>query len=373
MKWKLFLFLMLSLWFFAGCWDQKIIEQTGAVLQLGVELSPENRLLVTSIYPAFDSRIPNRDEIITTEADLLREAREKTRMVAAKKVEGGKIQQIFFSKAIAAQGIQNLLEVFERDPLNPPLAEIVIVDGSPKELLERAQTFAAKPRAVLYLDQLQANNANLSYIPETRMYDFIIRYLAPGLDPVTPLFKLEPDGIKVLGSALFADDKMVGELNTQQTGFLLTMMGQAPQTEFGFISSGGQRESQPKREGVKKGIFLTITSSRRRIRPAMKNQRPLIDISLNFQGTLDEYHRDMLDEARVQKDLENQLAEEIKEICQNIFAYMQEIGSDPLGIGDLVRAKHYADWKKMDWRESYRNAEVNITVKLDILQYGTIK
>lgn len=217
----------------SGCWDQIPIEQTGFSVQLGFELSPEHKLLITNIYPAIDAKEKNRDEIITAEGNLVREARERRKTTGAKVVNGGKIQQLLFSKELAALGIQEIMEILERDPLNPPVSYVVIVDGSPKELLEKAQTFTSKPRPVLYINQLLVNNINSAYTPDTKIYDFYIRYFAPGLDPITPLIRLETDGIRVLGSALFAGDKMVGEIDTQQTAFLLAMMGQIQ--EYGII------------------------------------------------------------------------------------------------------------------------------------------
>jgi len=58
--------------------------------------------------------------------------------------------------------------------------------------------------------------------------------------------------------------------------------------------------------------------------------------------------------------------------CLEIFRYTQEIGSDPLGIGDLVRAKFPAYWQRVDWRTAYRETTVKLSVKLNILQYGAI-
>lgn len=360
--------LLIPVFLFSGCWDQKIIEKAGIVLQVGIETAPGNKLLVTNVFPAFDSKIRNQDEIITTEVNLLRESREKARMVTDKKVEGGKIQQVLFSKEIAGQGIQDLLEVFQRDPLNSPLAQLVVVDGSPKELLERAQNFVGKSRSVFYIDQLLAGNVNYFYIPETSIYDFTIHALAPGLDPVTPLLKLESDEIRILGSALFSGEKLVGELDTQQTALLMAMMGQAPKTGFTFIASGFKRESP-----LKKGLAYTIKESRRRIRLEMHGRRLVIDIVLDFRGTLDEYDQDMLDEASAQQEIEEQLSSEIKEMCLGILGYTQRIGSDPIGIGDLVRAKYYSAWKTMDWKEVYQDAVVNVMVKADIQQFGLIK
>lgn len=369
MRKKLIVFITVigSMFLLSGCWDQKLVEQTGFSLQLGVELSPENKLLLTSSYPAIDAQEKNRDEIITSEGNLLREARTKREATASKVIDGGKIQQLLFSKELAALGIQETMEILERDALNPPVSYVVIVDGSPKELLEKAQTFTSKPRSSLYINQLLVNNINSAYTPDTKTYDFFIRYFAPGLDPITPLIKLEANGIRVLGSALFAGDKMVGAIDTQQTAFLLAMMGQFKNTELFFDPIDPEKANS-----IKKGLSLTNVRSRSKIRVNVENNCPVVNIALAFTASLVEYRRDALDQPSVQKKIEEQLAGQIKQACLEIICYTQEIGSDPIGIGDLVRAKYPAYWQQVDWRAAYREAVVKLSVKLDLLQYGAI-
>lgn len=104
----------------------------------------------------------------------------------------------------------------------------------------------------------------------------------------------------------------------------------------------------------------------------IENNRPAIDMALAFTASLVEYRRDALDQPPVQKKIEEQLARQIKQACLEIIHYTQEIGSDPIGIGDLVRAKYPAYWQRVNWREAYREATVNLQIKLDILQYGAI-
>jgi spore germination protein len=353
---------------FSGCWDQRVIEETGILFQVGIEPASGDKILVTSVFPAFDSRLPNQDEVITTEVNLLQEAIEEAKTITDKRVEGGKVQQILFAKEIAGQGIQELLEFFKRDPLISPLAQVVIVDGSPKELLEKARTFASKARTVFYINRLLAKNVNYLHVPETSIYDFSIYSLAPGLDPITPLLKLEPDGIRVLGSALFSAGRMVGQLDTQQTALLLAMMGRAPKTEFVFIASGLERDSP-----LKRGAAFTIRESHRKIRLDLQGRRLAIDILLDLRGVLDEYDQDMLDQAGPQEVLEERLSREVQENCLGILGYTQRLGSDPIGFGDLVRAKYYSAWKTMDWEEVYRDATVNVEVKMEIRQFGLIK
>ncbi|NLC52762.1 MAG: Ger(x)C family spore germination protein [Firmicutes bacterium] len=369
MRNKLIVFIITfgSIFLFSGCWDQKLVKQTGFALQMGFELSPEHKLLITSSYPAIGAKERDQDEIVSAEGHLLLEVGNKQKTTSAKVISYGKVQQILFSKDLAALGIQQIMEILERAPLNPPVSYVVIVDGSPKELLEKAETFTTKPRSTLYINQLLLNNINSATTPDTCTYDFIIRYFAPGLDPITPLVKLETDGIRVLGSALFAGDKLVGTIDPQQTAFLLAMMGQFKNADLVFDPLAPE-----KNPSLKKGLALTNVKSRRKIQVSVENERPVADIALAFTASLIEYHRDALDQPSVQKKIEEQLAEQIKQACLEIIRYTQEIGSDPMGIGDRIRAKYPAYWQQVDWSAAYRETIFRISVKLDLLQYGAI-
>lgn len=370
MRKKLIVFIitgLCSMVLFSGCWDQRPIDQTGVVLQSGFELSPEHKLLLTITYPAIGAKEKDLEEIISVEADLVRKAGNEFKTTSSKVLGFGKVRHLFFSKDLAALGIHHIMEILERDPLHPPLSYVVVVDGSPKELLEKVETFTTKPRSSFYLNQLLENNINTAYAPDMKTYDFFIRYFAPGLDPITPLIKLEADGVRVLGSALFAGDKMVGAIDTQQTAYLLAMMGQFKNTDLFFNPI-----TPEKTESLKKGLALSNVRCRRKIRVDMENGRPVADIALTFTGLLIEYRRDALDRPSVQEQIEEELAGQIKQACLEILRYTQEIGSDPLGIGDLVRAKFPAYWQRVDWRTAYRETTVKLSVKLNILQYGAI-
>jgi spore germination protein len=161
---------------------------------------------------------------------------------------------------------------------------------------------------------------------------------------------------------------MVGQLDTQQTALLLAMMGRAPKAESVFIASGLEGESP-----FKKGAAFTIREGRRKIRLDLQDRRLAIDIHLDLLGVLDEYDQDLLDRAGPQEELEERLSKEIQENCFGILGYAQRLGSDPIGFGDLVRAKYYSAWKTMNWEEVYREATVNVAVKVEIRQFGLIK
>ena len=132
----------------SGCWDQRIYEEIGFILQLGVESSEDSgHMLVTYTAPIIDVKGEEMVEILPTKAGILRQGRENVRRISPRNLEAGKVQQVLFSEEIARKGIHNTFEVLQRDPSNPALAWVVVVEGSPSELIEKASKFEEIGRA----------------------------------------------------------------------------------------------------------------------------------------------------------------------------------------------------------------------------------
>lgn len=350
-----------------SCWDQRIYEKVGFVLNIGIEKADNDKMLVTLTNPVVGIETQGEVEMITTSANSLREARENSKLISPKNLESGKIQHILVSCDIAEGGIHNLLELFQRDPINPALAIIVVVDGSPSELIEKSLTFGDKPRSAYYISQLLENNIINGYIPETRIYNFDIAHFAPGLDPITPMIKLEPNGIKIIGAALFSGDKMVGRIDTKMTPLLLAAMDRLGRSIY-FISNYFDKDLD-----IEFNAAVSLRSVKRKLETEVREDNLLVNMKLSFDLTLDEYRWNGIDEEVNQKALEEAIARSIESDYVQLFNYMQEIGSDPVGIGDMMRAKHNDTWRSIEWQDAYKNAEINIDVKVDIKQLGAIR
>ena len=66
-----------------------------------------------------------------------------------------------------------------------------------------------------------------------------------------------------------------------------------------------------------------------------------MDIYLNLIGCIDEYKLDDFKDENEVKKINSYVQDELQYDCQKLLEYMQEIDSDPIGIGDMVRAKTY--------------------------------
>lgn len=355
-----------------GCWDQRIYEKVGFILVLGMESSknPSKKLLVTYTNPAIGLGKKNQMELNSQEADLLRQARELARIKSSRPLEAGKIQGILISKELAEKGgIHDGLSIFSRDPLNPALASLVVVEGSPNELCKKSMSFQDKPRLGIYLNQLLESGIKDSKIPDTRIYSFDTEYYAEGLDTIMPIIKLEGDCVNLIGSALFSRDKMVGSIDIKQS-ILMNAMRKKIKKMAEYICKAANIDDA--HSNIKSGIAFGIKDSKRKIDVGIEKGKPVVDIRIKFRGAIDEYTWDSLDKEEKYRKVENEIANELKNECLNIVKYTQEVGSDPLGIGDIVRAKHNDYWKKIKWKEAYKTAQVNVEVKVQILHHGLI-
>ncbi len=352
-----------------GCWDQKIFEQIGLVLTVGIEKSDDGKLLVTYIYPVMGGKEKDGVDMISTESSLLRGARENVNHESPKLLESGKTQQVLISEDLARTGIHNILEVFQRDVALPTIASVVIVEGSPHELLEKGKEFQYKPRLSFYLLQLLENNSKLSNIPDTRIYNFDIDYYAPGIDPIVPMIRLREKSVVLIGCALFTDDKMVGNLDSNNTIMLMGLMGKLKDTYLVFES-----KQYPTSNPNNYGISLIVSTQKRKIDIAFDEEGiPIININLKFNCILQEYRWDETDKMSEKNKLEKSLSKQLTTSCNEVVKKMQVVNSDPIGLGNLIRAKYYQYWQNIDWKEVYPEAKINVDASIKILKSGIIK
>lgn len=368
--------LLMQMLFFSitvtGCWDQQPVGKLKVDITSGLELSPQKRLLVTRSAPIYEEDIKSKSEIITEELDSPRESRKHTGAISYNAVVSGKIQQLLFSKDLAEIGIIDFLEPMERDTENSPLAMVIIVDGSPEELIRKTNEFTDKPSPGFYLNRLIEHNIKFSLIPETRIHNFCIAYFALGIDPIAPKVKLERSenqGVRVTGTALFSDDRLVGEIGFDDTVALLAMMGKMKRSRFVFDTL--KTNEMNRKPLIKSGFSLNRV--KRKIKVTMKNGIPRVDIRLNISGNIQAHRWNGVKNKEDKEKLEDLVSNELVNICKNVLKYTQEVGSDPIGIGNMVRAKQGKAWKKEEWKETYKKAVFNIEVKYTINNHGVIR
>jgi spore germination protein len=352
-----------------GCWDQQIFEQIGFNLSFAMELAEDGELLITTAYPVIGGGEKGTVDIISTKSSIVRGGRTNFRMESPRFNQGGKVQQILLSEELAKNGIHDLLELFQRDATVPAISYVVIVEGSPSELLKKASTFKSKPRVSFYLFQLLENNVKTSTIPNTKVFDFDINYFAKGLDPIVPVITLGTDVIKITGCALFNNDIMTGKLDNLESSLLLGMMNQMTYTDM--ILKLPEFSSK---HDEKFGLAVTLFKKSRKISiDFTEDGIPVVDIKVKYNCNIDEYKWDKTMDPNIQKNMEKAIADYFTEINNKVIKKLQEANCDPIGIGDTIRAKYNEYWKTYDWKKVYPEAQISSSAEVEILTVGIIK
>ncbi|MBU3185905.1 Ger(x)C family spore germination protein [Clostridium estertheticum] len=371
---KMFVLIIVMPFILCGCWDQVLVEKTGFMTAVGVEPAPGGNLKLTYAMPVIDASVTAAtSELFDSEANLTRIARDNVNRRAGKQMMAGKIQLVLFSKEFASQGrIYDINSIFERDPSDAILAWVVVVDGSPRSLMHQSvDNFTDKPRRSLYINELLERAVSTASTSETRIYNYDLINVAPGIDNITPLIKINEKSIEVKGSALFSKGKMVGTINAEENGLLMSMMKTLKHKKFTYNASLPPEAEANYSE--KQSAAVQLFQNSKKIKISIKNNKPVVDIYLDFSGNADEYKWDNLNDEKQVKKFDNFVQEQIQEDCQKLIEYMQKIGSDPIGIGDMVRAKYNDYFKTVDWHTAYKSAQITTHVKFHLIEYGDIQ
>lgn len=69
---------------------------------------------------------------------------------------------------------------------------------------------------------------------------------------------------------------------------------------------------------------------------------------------------------------QSKIASNIKDDCMLVLRKCQESGSDPIGIGEKLRANYPDYWGKTTWLYSYQDMTFNVDVKVHVTSHGLI-
>jgi spore germination protein len=349
-----------------GCWDKKIYEDIGFILQTGLELNEDKQLLCTITVPVFEEGVQNKVEALSATGDFFRESREQISHTLGMQVEAGKVQQIYISTELAEKGIMEYLDVFLRNPENPLLANIIVVDGSPKELMAASIGFKNKPLPAIYANNLLVEARRNGYTPETRVYDFAIKTYSKTIDTAAPLMTYDAKSISVAGTALFDDGKMIGEIDTSQSALLSLLMGRNAVIQYVYRMSD-------KDEGFSSGAAILIKDSGRKVTIYTEGDTLKINIKLNMKASIAEYNgTKQLDKRKDLEKLEQEIGESMEKESIELLKYMQQINADPAGFGEIVRSRYNDYWKSIQWKDVYKDVAFSVDVKLKFEFYGAI-
>ncbi|MFS0864622.1 Ger(x)C family spore germination protein [Fredinandcohnia sp. 179-A 10B2 NHS] len=377
----------------SGCWDRYELEERANVLGLAVDLAEnESENEVTHQSGEFPDEEKNPSYKVTAQIALpgkiklgpeggggegsektawiletyghtLRDAMANLQQQLAEKLYLGHLQIIVLSDEVAKTGIGDINEYLRRNYEVRRTAWMIVNKKDAAKVLRAAPPLETVP--ALYLSDTLDNAVRFGKLPREYLGKFWIDVSDMGVDPVLPGVKvINNDRILVDGLAYFRGEKMVGLTNPMEIGTFMDMKEK---------SSGGYPISLSLDDHD--GVFIVETQERKSdIKVDIKDGKPTATIKVEVDANIDEAIGATLNGPLVEK-IEKKANEITEENCMKLLKQLQEKGSDVLGLGARIRAKHSAYWKtevktEDKWAEVFKDMEIKVSFDYTIRRTG---
>lgn len=390
-KFLIIFILMLLLFSLTGCYDARNIEDLAYATAIGIDVADNDNITLTFQFFTPESsesdsgNKSSKTNTISVECSSINSGISLINSHISKEVNLSHCKIIVISEELAKKGISDYLDTFLNLIEVRPDCNIIISRCLAKDFLENTKP-AIEILTARYYKLVLKSSEYTAYTPITKLNDLVTNIkntfiqghaILGGLKNGTQSsnssyssdasFKADetpieyPNAIETFGTAVFYNDKLVGELDGLETiSYLLT-------TNY-FESC---TLSVPDPFNVNSSIDLHLNKTKNPdINVEFINNAPYISVEIFLTGyglTLNE-NIDYTSEENL-KELDKYAEEYIKNQVNNyLYKTSKEFNSDISGFGKYALSQYLTldDWKKSNWLANYKNAFFDVTVNLNI-------
>ncbi|MET3697468.1 spore germination protein [Bacillus oleivorans] len=357
-KTKLFLCILISLFWLTGCADPEVIDEISIMTGIGYDLD-ENKIKGTALYPSYLPEGTVENVTITATNDIARKVIIEMQRKSPNPLVTGSLEVVIFGKEFATEmGIFRIVDSLQRDPSVGARLYLIVSDGTAAEILNEQLGGEGTGE---YLSSLIDHNIRVRDLPETNLHLFAFSYHQEGRDPYLPIMKrIGEKDITISGVAIFKKDKVIYEIPEDKMLYFKLLVDKYSK---GSVSARNEEQESTMR---------VVDSNTNYIIEKKNGVVDKILIQIKIEAIVLEYSGKRLTQKEVEK-LEKDFSDYIKRECTELLKTFQELKVDPAGIGREVKSVTYGfDIKK--WEESqYPNVEITVEPDVTISETGVVE
>ena len=358
--------ILLALLSVSGCWDAVDIDRRAIILALGLEMAPNNKILVSAQIPqsSFFPFSPGQSSEMPYQT-LTGIA--KTGYGATLGLESKTWKRLFFMQlktvlvntALAEQGIKPYFEYLERNPQINPQSMVVLTETNCRDTLSVPLSSKDIPGMAIYNFLKSEAKANQVFPMQT--WEFLKRIEIRPIDAYLPIISYNSDEqvYKFDGIGVFHRDRLTGKLSETESRMAGIVMKEAHNATF-TVPVGKMGDISYQRLHWKREIAIIKTEP---------DFEFLINVSAKGYGS--EITRDPTElSPRQIKEIERVTENYLKRNMAATVHRLQAMNSDIIGFGELIRANKPELWKRLNWDQEYPRADFRVKVKFTLERVG---
>lgn len=367
----LFLIILMSTIFTAGCWNYREVDKMAIVAGVAVDKGANDNYIVTAeilhISGGRDSKIES--ETITMEGKTIFDAVRNGISLSGEKLYWAHAKVIILSRKIASEGVAKVIDWYVRDSETRTEVYILVSQGDSAMEILKGQTMIEEVKSFT-LSEMIRNQKNLSKAPEINILQFCNDLEAEGISAIAPaisLRKIEGRLVpQIMGTAIFKEDKLVGFLDGEETK---TMLFIKDEVRGGVLVEGIQGGK------INTPTALEIFKNKTRVKPVIDDEGISMELNVETKVAIDEIAgtenfiedegRNLLEQS-AEKSLKNQIVALIEKM-------QSQYDSDIFGFGAKLRGYYFKAWNDVggNWEETFKDLNVEVATKVHIENSAT--
>ena len=359
----------------SGCYNYKEINDMAIVSSIGIDKDNKNDKYIVSAQIMNSKESENSEDsqitVYTKEGDTVHEALRNITLKSPRKLYGNHLSKIVLSEEVAKEGIDNILDTFNRvtEVRNEFIITIVKEDKA-SDVLKVLTTTESIPAEYVKLSlKIADKTSGLTYA--TKLDEFISLYLKKGIDPVVPVLKIdkkEKKGTTInnITTTNPISKIVIEDLAVTNKGKLETYLKNEEVIGYNFLRNQIQKMIIPvKCDDENNYASISILKNKTKSNATKKNNKYIINFNINSEAIITEYNckKDLTDE-KVIKELEKDTEKKIKRYIKKSLNKQKETKGKFLGLERIIYLD-YPKYKNEDYSVKY-NVNVNLVRKGEI-------
>lgn len=392
-----------------GCWDQRDVAEIAIVVAIGIDIDIDDEdiyeVTLQVVNPqalhaggAGGGRSGNQEPVWThsEKGRTTLEALRNSMSTVHRRPYIGHLQLIVLGEEMAKKGALDALQIFEREREARHTAFLLVAKGmKAKDILNVKSDL--EEISAMHIVSILRNDTDFSKMASYNFFHFIRDMNIEGKHSHMGIIERRPPDamgeggqgsngsggegnngegggtekeeikmhqLRVMGSAAFKGDKLVGYLNATETRGLRFI---EDTVTHGVIIV-------PKPKDKDKNVSVMILRSRGSFKVDFKDNKPVLIVEVDVEGNIASQHgRGDLTEPEPLKELEKLIAEEIKnEIISTVQKAQREFETDIFGFGEYLHKRHLKYWREVrdNWDEIFATLPMEVTAKVRIRDSG---
>ena len=359
----------------SGCYNYKEINDMAIVSSIGIDKDNKNDKYIVSAQIMNSKESEDSEDsqitVYTKEGDTVHEALRNITLKSPRKLYGNHLSKIVLSEEVAKEGIDNILDIFNRitEVRNEFIITIVKEDKA-SDVLKVLTTTESIPAEYVKLSlKIADKTSGLTYA--TKLDEFISLYLKKGIDPVVPVLKIdkkEKKGTTInnITTTNPISKIVIEDLAVTNKGKLETYLKNEEIIGYNFLRNQIQKMIIPvKCDDENNYASISILKNKTKSSAEKKDNKYIINFNINSEAIITEYNckKDLTDE-KVIKELEKDTEKKIKRYIKKSLNKQKETKGKFLGLERIIYLD-YPKYKNEDYSVKY-NVNVNLVRKGEI-------